>query len=524
MSTINYSFFIKFGLILFFIFLHFIEKIFLITSDLGRHITNGQLIFENNFSILYQNTYSYTNTEFPVINHHWLFGVYSYLIEKLFGFGGLTILNGLLIVAGVVLIFLSIFIKNKKLSISNYFLLALIFLMPMIIDRNEIRPETFSFLFFSLIIFLFTKIQNGFQIANHDEKFSLLKNKNVYLLLFLQIVWVNTHIFFILSILLSGYYFLINYLENQQIGKNNLAPNFYLKLTILLIVFSFINPNGIEGFFTPFLIFQNYEYRVAENQSTFTLIDFGIKEGRFTYYIIFSIILMLLNSLFFIKEKKYKKISEWIIFLTGLAFLLAGNKVIRFAPFMAVFLLPTLAEILQKSHQLITTKLDKKILNSITSIAGLFFLFSVINYKIIGFDFYMFGLGLVEKSDASAKYFIENKLSGNVYNNYDIGGYLIYYLYRNNNTLKVYTDNRPEAYPKGFFTEYLNAQSSTENWQKLDDKYNFDIIYFFIHDKTDNAQKFLIERSKDPNWKIVYSDDYTVIMRKIKASNTNNLN
>jgi len=38
---------------------------------LGRHIKNGELVLNGDFGILKSNFYSYTEPDFPVINHHW---------------------------------------------------------------------------------------------------------------------------------------------------------------------------------------------------------------------------------------------------------------------------------------------------------------------------------------------------------------------------------------------------------------------------------------------------------------------
>ena len=60
-------------------------------ADIGRHIKNGELILNGNSQVLYKNFYSFTYPEYPFINHHWFFGVISYLVFRLSGFNGLSI-------------------------------------------------------------------------------------------------------------------------------------------------------------------------------------------------------------------------------------------------------------------------------------------------------------------------------------------------------------------------------------------------------------------------------------------------
>ena len=63
-------------------------KIDLVTADLGRHLQNGKWVVENHFNLseknspIHENFYSYTNQDFPVVNHHWGSGVIFYWIYK----------------------------------------------------------------------------------------------------------------------------------------------------------------------------------------------------------------------------------------------------------------------------------------------------------------------------------------------------------------------------------------------------------------------------------------------------------
>jgi hypothetical protein len=97
-----------------------------------------------------------------------------------------------------------------------------------------------------------------------------------------------------------------------------------------------------------------------------------------------------------------------------------------------------------------------------------------------------------------------------MFNNYDIGGYLIYTLFPDT---KVFVDNRPEAYPARFLTEvYVPAQEDNTKWRELDSALHFNVIFFNWHDYTPAGQSFLINRINDPDWAPVYVDPYALIM------------
>ncbi len=57
----------------------------LATADLGRHLKNGQELFENRH-LVRTNFYSYTYPDFPTTNHHWGSGALFYLVFKAGGF------------------------------------------------------------------------------------------------------------------------------------------------------------------------------------------------------------------------------------------------------------------------------------------------------------------------------------------------------------------------------------------------------------------------------------------------------
>src|SRR3989344_6874602 len=67
------------------------HEINLVTADLGRHIKNGEMLLQDS-SVLERNFYSYTNPDFPVINHHYGSGLIFYLAHQLAGFEGAQIL------------------------------------------------------------------------------------------------------------------------------------------------------------------------------------------------------------------------------------------------------------------------------------------------------------------------------------------------------------------------------------------------------------------------------------------------
>ncbi|MBI4648300.1 MAG: hypothetical protein HY738_17380 [Bacteroidia bacterium] len=128
------------------------------------------------------------------------------------------------------------------------------------------------------------------------------------------------------------------------------------------------------------------------------------------------------------------------------------------------------------------------------------------------------GLGLYSNINRSAKFFKANGIKGPIFNNYDIGGYLIYNLFPQQ---QVFVDNRPEAYSTDFFEKVYNPMLEKEEvWQQINAKYNFNCIYFFRLDETPFAQPFLIRRINDrANWAPVYVDGAIIILLERNTEN-----
>jgi hypothetical protein len=255
------------------------------------------------------------------------------------------------------------------------------------------------------------------------------------------------------------------------------------------------------------MIFKEYGYMLAENQSVFFMQN-RFPKFLYIHYELIGLIFIFIVGLF-IQEKKLRQ--NFIFFGPLLIFMVMGFKMIRLIPLPSFFLIPVIA----KTIETIPYKKTKKAL-----------FFSLLSISLIGIfvqNFYFSpfnrqsGFGLREDVNQSAEFFTQNNLQEPIFNNYDIGGYLIYHLFPD---YKVFVDNRPEAYSVNFFQEkYIKMQENEEDWIKQDQNYNFQTIYFYRHDATPWAQPFLIERIKDPNWKPVFVDFYTIILVKNNDQN-----
>lgn len=482
------------------------HKINLVTADLGRHIQNGQYFFLDK-TVLNQNFYSYTYPTFNTINHHWAVGVLFYFVYKFSGFVGLHLL---FIIVSLLTLF--IFLQITKRKGSRFLLIPLVlFSLPLLAQRTEIRPEIFSNLFAGLIFFLLFRYREG-----------KINYRYLFFIPLIEIFWVNMHIYFFLGPVIVGS-FLLESLFRQE--KKSLV---LLALLFITSVVTVLNPLGITGSLAPLNEFKNYGYELAENQSIWYMVKYFPKPVYLVFKVIFG---LLCFSFFLVLILKPKKISIAHlllgIFLSYMAWTMNRNITL-----FSLFSLPLIAYNFEMIKQRLSAGINIYVNNELVNLRPPRFrshlplliislLFIVIYFSTNQFHRFSYwqelGLGLETGNSASAEFFINNHLQGPIYNNYDNGGYLIFHLFPQE---KVYVDNRPEAYPAAFFTkEYVPSQDDEEKWLEIDNIYHFNTIFFSYHDMTPWGQKFIKNRLSDPQWALVFVDKDIVILLKRNQKN-----
>ncbi len=475
-------------------------KINLITADLGRHIENGKILMSGNSQevqdILHTNFYSFTNQSFPFINHHWGIGVLFYEIWKYTGFNGLSLVYILLSVATIGL---SFWFSIKKGTFASS-LASLVLVIALITSRREVRPEMLSY-FFTLIFFCMM----------WAYKENIIKRKWLWLLVVLEVLWVNIHIAFFLGEVIIGLYLLHEIVCRKPNWKEIRFRGLLLGGVVLA---TFINPSFIAGALYPLFIFKNYGYQLYENQSVFFLENLGFHSFEFVMLKISLFVTWFLAALYIWKEKHWGFIVEpltiMVLFSSILA-LSAERSIIIFALFALPFISFLLTELFV---DYLIEIFSPHVLRGIS--VGLTITLVVITFLSVTTS-PQWGIGLLPKVEASAQFFKTNNLTGPIYNDYDIGSYLDYELDITtlSNKNKVFVDNRPEAYPATFFKDvYIPSQSDEQKWQSLNAEYHFNVIWFNRHDLTSWAQQFLAHRTQDAEWALVYLGDYSVILFK----------
>jgi hypothetical protein len=525
---------LQIGLLLFFVFSFLFVSDQSFDQDLGRHIKLGKIIVHS-LAVPQTNLFSYTNPDFPFINSHYLFEVLMYLV---YGW-----MPGVVILLFKIAIILAAVWVSLKLGGKSFLLLPISFVILHVLrERTELRPEIFSFLFTSFVLAISYKYldksearnpksetilndQNKKYLNRIAQKFRVLyfpisnlfristfEFRILFFLPLIQLIWANTHIYFILGLAIQGVVLLV-LLKRKKFREFRVFGGVFLSSVLA----SLVNPNGIQGLLFPLTVQQNYGYSIVENQTLFLLESIGFRDPNILFVKI-SIVICIL-SIIWAFFRRTLKLENFIFVLAGVVLSLMN---VRSFPYLVFLSLPG---VLRNFGELRGVKSLKylRLLNIMIALVIL-----VESYLYISGVYYKSsdsqktsGISMVQSMKGATDYLIQKDLDNHIFNNFDIGSYIIYKGYPK---YKVFVDGRPEAYPKEFFQDiYIPAQYDYEKFKVLDKQIGFRTVVFSITDQTPWGKNFLQNVVKDPDWKVVYLDNFGIVLVKSDQLQQKNL-
>lgn len=453
-----------------------------LNQDLGRHLKLGEIIWQTK-TVPKTNLFSYTNPDFPFINTHWLFEVLVYLGNQTIGLQWLLVLKIIVVLLSVWLMLQTIPEKNTSLLLPVGFIF-----LHVLRERTDLRPEIFSFLFTSLTFYILEKF------ASNSSR------RLLFLLPLIQLVWINTHIYFFVGLILQVIYIIyIGYLHLRLHPK---GVNLKLMVCIftLSVLLSLFNPNSLAGLLYPLNVTRNYGYTIVENQTMFLLEKINFVDHNFIF-VKAAFIIILFSMIISLIRKKFNLLTS-LISVFGLSLALMN---VRSFPYLVFLSLPAVLQnfAFKKSFVPIT------IIFSLLLILESFFYLNGDYYKFRD-DSNQASLFLTENAKRALDFVSQNDLPGPIFNNFDIGSYIIY---RNYPKYQVFVDGRPEGYPKEFFQNiYIPMQSDYKIFKNFTNQYKFKIIIFSHTDQTPWAKSFLAQVVHDKDWQVIFIDDFMIVL------------
>lgn len=462
-----------------------------INQDIGRHLKTGEIIWQTK-SVPKVNLFSYTEPDHPFVNHHWLSEVIFYLLERVIGLKGLIIFKALIFLAAFGLVLAAV---RKHTQLWALLIAGIIGILP-IVSRSDVRPEIFSYFSFAFFIFAIFR-------AKYEKNY-----RSLYFLPVVQVFWTNAHIYFILGPALVFFFLLDQLIKNE---KKEIK-----KIILVLAVVSavtLINPNFLTGTLLPFKILSNYGYSIVENQSLFFLSNFGDSFRTLINLYEFELVALIISFIIAFSKKNFG-LFEILLAISGAILAVKINRNIGLFGF--IFVPITALNLSSLEFKSFSRKSFQVAGHLLFSLALVWVIISITTNKIFRTSG-GFSLAVPAGAALGVDFIKQNKIPGPMFNNFDVGSYLIWKLYPEQ---KVFVDGRPEAYSVEFFEKiYKPMQEDAAVWKKYSEEYKINYIFFDYHDMTPWARQFLVRIANDREWILAYSDKSVVVFLKKTKEN-----
>lgn len=530
------SIFIPISSLLILVFLTYANKVD--DLDFWWHLKSGQLIYETH-TIPQKDYFSYTTeipegiskigksevatTELPSENnnwfwstnlkHSWLSQLIFYLAYLLGGFTGIGILKSIIFVLVYFVLYLTM-LRRGAGHLSSFFILCLIAFIG--IDFNYTRPQIFSFILFPCVLYILYDFRK--------------EGKSIYFLPLIMIIWANLHGGFILGVLIIFVFTFTEFLKyllhnTSDISKTSPLPKVKLR-TLILFSFiscfaSLINPNSYKPFLLPFIL----------ESSIFATIEEYHRPMLYEYHAYWLMLVLIIMAILILIKAKNLDLTELFLSIIVIPPSLRSIRyIIFFALGSGIFLAYSMTYISKRIAELNSFKklLDKTKFSKIDLmgyISLLLALSSLIILIKIGTSggVLRFDMGGKRYPSGAVTFIKENKIPGNMFNPYNLGGYLIWNLYPD---YRVFIDGRC-LNETAFFhcKQILKAERGNTTdvplWKRLLDAYNINFILTGAVSSNGNIIPLVDTLYISTDWELIYVDGKSMIFLKATSGNQN---
>jgi tetratricopeptide (TPR) repeat protein len=464
--------------------------------DFWEHLKAGEIMVQNH-AIIKHDVFAYPRQNKPYLaTQSWLSEIILYLVWHAAGYKGIIILRIVLVMLTFLLLFL--------IDTSNIFSPFLIVWTANLAHPGFLeRPQLFTYLCFAIFMFLSFKYM---ETKSHR-----------YLWLFpaTGLLWVNFHGAAVLMGVMILFFLFCNeffeyMLRNRNAPDQNARESVHaLALTLLgLGVVIFCPPNTYHNF--------TYLFNLMGDR-TIGFID-EWKPREIAIYLRSLGPLWVLAAVSFAITKERKLFAVLVLICTGYLSRKAFRHEMIFdiaAGGIIIFNLKRSAIWRQVQERLVS----RPVLMAILFLGGMIglgkYTYSV--YAEMAYGEYLYGWGTFEPARGAFDFLQRQQITGNMFNTYGIGSYLIYRGYPDR---PIYIDGRNVDHGFEFMNQTYFAGQVPQVWQKLDDEYHFSyaIIDYGIIRKKDYVP-YCDHLNDNPAWKLVYIDDWIAIYLKDSAQN-----
>ena len=475
--------------------------------DIWYHLRCGEFILEN-WNIPQTNTFSYIAADQPGHDPYWLFQVLIYLIHRVCGISGLILFKISVLACAFFLLFR---IRNKDpgciLPVSCLLLAAMA-----ANSRFIVRPELASYLLLSLYLYILYQYKSR-------------KGRSVYLLIPLQVLWVNMHGFWVLGLFLVWAFVFGELIlwklplpfewkkENAVRGRD-----YYRLLTVgfLMTAATLITPDPYKMLQLPFDMFGSLKGATGRGGPLLVneLISPFSANPLFSWQAIFYYkVLVVASVTAFLLNFRRINISHLLIWAGFLYISIqARRNIAAFALVSAPIMFLNLSSFYKDYIKRFTCKKARlmTIVRSVFS-AALVAAMAFLIYDAVSDRYYIrdrsnarfgFGISKISYPEKAIDFIQENNLQGNIFNEPATGHYFTWRCYPDR---KVFLDGRFDL-PERFLSHYYVP----ELWPRISEKYNINYV-LLGHGRSSDLAGLVRMLFSDKGWALIYYDEMAVV-------------
>jgi hypothetical protein len=441
--------------------------------DYWWHVRTGQYIYETG-ALPRSDAYSYTRSGAPWVTHEWLTELLLYVVTRWGGYVAAAAFFG--VITGLTWLIVYLTCRRQGMGQVGATVLMLWGFVMSLISLN-VRPQGMTTLFLALCVLILTLYRQGVQ-------------KPLYLLPPLFAIWVNMHGGYAIGLAVIALAVAGQIVETWS-GRSTAALRPLLLAAVFAAAATLLNPHGLAALTYPF------SYAGAGNASMLYIEEWQSPNFHLSYYLVFAASLVTAMVLG-LKQRPLGMVEVlWVVVFSFLAL-----RSIRHLALYAVVVMPLIGARLGLELPIFRRTLQEWRNKGILAL--------IWPAMIIG------ALALVANPDRPLKlqfgaeptsttypegavqYLREHEITGNLFNEYVWGGYLIYQLYPE---YRVFIDGRADVYGDAFVDTFAQVASLRPTWRKVLDDYDVDVI--LVREQSVLAVA-LMDRQ---DWQDVYTDN-----------------
>ena len=452
----------------------------IVDTDLGWHLRNGEYLLKNgqwpNFD-----SYSFTAAGARWVDHSWLPEVVYYAFHHWLGLRGIFLV---FFVATAALLLVIFFLSLSRAEDPLGSGIATILGGVLAMVGFTPRAQNFGWLCFAAVFAILLR-------------FTEQRRAPLWLIPMIFLLWINCHASWPFGLAIFIIIFTCGFI-GRDIGHIATSPwsstdKKRLGETLLVSIAAlFVNPFGWRLVIYPFEVAFRQHVNVALGYE-WASVDFNDSRGFY--------VLVLLGVLFVTALLQHRRWQISDVLLTGFA-VLCGLKHIRFLIVTGIVLPPMLAPQIGRLSSY-NPQRERRVLNGmiVAVVATLMIVMFPSNRELQArIDSYF--------PTAAVNYLSANPQRGNMFNQYEWGGYVEWKLPE----AKTFIDSRTDIFEyRGVLGDYAAISTSREP-QELLDRYQIDYVLYAADSP---LSSFL---SQSPHWQCIFRDGQAVIYRRLSTN------